>query len=676
MFILGPYKYYSIMTEKFQIVSDYSPAGDQPKAINEIVRTLDTGQRSQMLLGITGSGKTFTMANIIETTGRPTLIIAHNKTLAAQIYAEMKELFPNNAVEYFVSYYDYYQPEAYIARTDTYIEKDASINEQIDLLRHSATRSLLERRDVIVVSSVSCIYGLGSPDLYYKMTLKVDLGKSYARDWLLAQLVSLQYARNDLNFERGTFRVRGDNIDIFPAHYADKAWRLSFFGAELEEISEFDPLTGKKLAKLKSAVIYASSHYVTPKEVIDNSIPQIEEELQQRLTKLQAAGRLVEAQRLNQRTQYDMEMLLETGTCKGIENYSRFLTGGKPGEPPPTLFHYLPHDALLFVDESHVTVPQLRAMYNGDRARKEALVEYGFRLPSALDNRPLKFEEWQRFRPQTVFVSATPGPFELEETEGVVVEQIIRPTGLLDPECIIRPASNQVEDLIHEIRQTVAKGWRVLVTTLTKKMAEELNNYLQELEIKSNYLHSEVHTLERIEVIRDLRQGAIEVLVGINLLREGLDIPECALVAILDADKEGFLRSEVSLVQTIGRAARNSEGRVVLYADHITKSIEKAVGETARRRKLQEEHNKQHGIVPKTISRKIHALIELDKVEEIDKNHELTDSLRDHRKLKNHIEKLKKEMLKAAGNLEFEGAAKIRDKIQVLQEAALECGGK
>jgi excinuclease ABC subunit B len=659
--------------QKFQIVSNYKPAGDQPKAIEEIIKALGGGEQSQMLLGITGSGKTFTMANIIEKTQRPALIIAHNKTLAAQIYAEMKELFPGNAVEYFVSYYDYYQPEAYIARTDTYIEKDASINDQIDLLRHSATRSLFERRDVIVVSSVSCIYGLGSPDLYYKMTLALEVGKNYPREEILSGLIGLQYERNDVSFERGTFRVRGDNIDIFPVHYSDKAWKLSFFGKELEEISEFDPLTGKRLAKLNKAVIYANSHFVTPRSIINNAIPQIEQELQERLAVLKSLEKAVEAYRLNQRTQYDMEMLLETGTCKGIENYSRFLTGSLPGHPPPTLFHYLPKDSLLFVDESHVTVPQLRAMYNGDRARKEALVEHGFRLPSALDNRPLKFEEWEALRPQTIFVSATPGPFELGQTHGVIVEQIIRPTGLLDPECIIKPASNQVEDLVSEIRKTIAKGYRVLATTLTKKMAEDLNSYLQELGIKSNYLHSEVHTLERIEVIRDLREGNIEVLVGINLLREGLDIPECALVAILDADKEGFLRSEVSLIQTIGRAARNSEGRVILYADHMTKSIEKATSETMRRRLLQEEYNKIHNITPKTISRKIHALIELEKVEQLDKNHELSDSLKDKTKLKNNIEKLKKEMLKAASNLEFEEAAKIRDKIKILQEAALEC---
>ncbi|WP_341757205.1 MULTISPECIES: excinuclease ABC subunit UvrB [unclassified Candidatus Tisiphia] len=657
----------------FSIVSKYSPAGDQPRAINEIIKGLESGLPSQILFGITGSGKTFTMANIIERTGRPSLIMAHNKTLAAQIYSEMKAIFPNNAVEYFVSYYDYFQPEAYIARTDTYIEKDSSINEQIDLLRHSATRSLLERRDVIVVSSVSCIYGLGSPNLYYQMTITAKSGEVYAREKLLNDLVSLQYKRNDVGFERGTFRVKGDNIDIFPVHYNDKAWRLSFFDNKLEYISEFDPLTGEKLAKLDQAVIYAKSHFVTPKEVVQNAISQIEEELQRRLEFLNTHGKLVEAQRLNQRTQYDMEMMMETGSCKGIENYSRFLTGKANGQPPPTLFEYLPKDALLFVDESHVSVPQIRAMYNGDRARKEVLVEHGFRLPSALDNRPLKFEEWQDFRPQTVFVSATPGSFELEETAGVTVEQIIRPTGLLDPECIIKPATNQVEDLLNEIQSTINAGFRVLVTTLTKKMSEDLTNYLQELGYKVSYLHSNVHTLERIEIIRDLRQGIIDIIVGINLLREGLDIPECGLVAILDADKEGFLRSEVSLIQTIGRAARNSQGRVILYADRITNSIDKAVSETYRRRKIQEEYNRQHSIIPQTINNHIHALTKLEKLDDKLDNKKQAHILLDNPvKLKSHINKLKKEMYSKASNLEFEQAAKIRDQINVLEEAALE----
>ncbi|MFA1689000.1 excinuclease ABC subunit UvrB [Candidatus Rickettsia barbariae] len=656
----------------FSIISEYKPAGDQPKAIDEIIAGLSSKKRSQMLLGITGSGKTFTMANIIERTNRPTLIMAHNKTLAAQIYSEMKSLFPKNAVEYFVSYYDYYQPEAYIARTDTFIEKDSSINEQIDLMRHAATRSLLERRDVIVVSSVSCIYGLGSPDLYYQMMVNLEPGQSYPRDQLLNDLINLQYERNDIGFERGCFRVKGDNIDIFPSHYSDKAWRLSFFGNELEYIHEFDPLTGEKLAKLDKAMVFGNSHFVMPQETINNAISGIEEELQKRLEFLKSQDKPLETQRLNQRTQYDLEMLTETGSCKGVENYSCFFTGRNAGEPPPTLFEYLPEDALLFVDESHVSVPQIRAMYNGDRARKKVLVEHGFRLPSALDNRPLKFEEWDKFRPQTVFVSATPGPFELEETGGTVVELIIRPTGLLDPECIIKPATNQVEDLISEIQTTIAQGFRVLVTTLTQKMAEDLTAYLQELKYKTSYLHSNVHTLERIEILRDLRQGTIDVLVGINLLREGLDIPECGLVAILDADKEGFLRSEVSLIQTIGRAARNSAGRVILYADKMTKSIDKAVSETLRRRQIQQEYNEKHGITPKTINRAIHALAEFEKIDsKLDKKqaHTLFDN---PAKLKIHIDKLKKEMLKAASNLEFEQAVKLRDQLKTLEEAALE----
>ncbi len=603
------------MINKFSIVSKYSPAGDQPRAINEIVKGLKSGLQSQILFGITGSGKTFTMANIIEQTGRPSLIMVHNKTLAGQIYSEMKALFPNNAVEYFVSYYDYFQPEAYIAKTDTYIEKDSSINEQIDLLRHSATRSLLERRDVIVVSSVSCIYGLGSPNLYYQMTISLKSGATYTRDKLFHDLVNLQYERNDLAFERGTFRVKGDNIDIFPVHYNDKAWRLSFFGNQLEYIGEFDPLTGEKLATLDKAVIYAKSHFITPKKIVQNAILQISEELQQHLEFLKTRNKLVEAHRLNQRTQYDIEMMMETGSCKGIENYSRYLTGKANGQPPPTLFEYLPKDALLFVDESHVSIPQIKAMYNGNKARKTVLVEHGFRLPSSLDNRPLKFEEWQNFRPQTIFVSATPGFFEMQETAGIMVEQIIRPTGLLDPECIIKPVINQVEDLISEIQYTINKGFRVLVTTLTKKMSEDLTSYLQELGYKASYLHSNVHTLERMEIIRDLRQGTIDIIVGINLLREGLDIPECRLVAILDADKEGFLRSEVSLIQTIGRAARNSQGKVILYADHNTKSIDKAVSETYRRRKIQEEYNEKHGIIPQTINNHIRTLGELEKLD-------------------------------------------------------------
>jgi excinuclease ABC subunit B len=657
----------------FKIKSDYQPSGDQPKAIEKLLEGLRGGEKSQMLLGITGSGKTFTMANVIEKTGRPALIMAHNKTLAAQLYSEMKALFPENAVEYFVSYYDYYQPEAYIPRTDTYIEKDSSINEQIDLLRHSATRSLMERRDVIVVSSVSCIYGLGSPELYSQNTLKLESGKNYQRQEFLARLVDLQYERNDIAFDRGSFRALGENIDIFPSHYATRAWRLVFFGDELEYISEFDPLTGEKFRKLDSVVLYANTHFVTSEEVVKRAIEGISVELEERVKFLKDSDKALEAYRLNQRTQYDIEMLQATGSCKGIENYSRYLTGRPAGMHPPTLFEYLPKDALLFVDESHVMLPQLRAMYNGDRARKSSLVEYGFRLPSALDNRPLKFDEWMEYRPQTIFVSATPGPFELEETGGEVIELIIRPTGLLDPECIVRPAANQVEDLVGEIKEVVSKGFRVLVTTLTKKMAEDLSNYLQELGHQVAYLHSAIQTLERIEIIRSLRSGEIDIIVGVNLLREGLDIPECGLVAVLDADKEGFLRSETSLIQTIGRAARNSEGRVILYADNMTRSLEKALSETERRRNLQAEYNKQHGIVPKTITSKIHALVELQKLEEAtgDKADEVKHILANPEKLQKHIDRLRKEMREAAKNLEFEEAAKIRDKINILEESAL-----
>ncbi|MGI4776057.1 MAG: excinuclease ABC subunit UvrB, partial [Janthinobacterium lividum] len=555
--------------------------------------------------------------------------------------------------------------------TDTFIEKDSSINEQIDLLRHSATRSLLERKDVIVVSSVSCIYGLGSPDLYYKMTLAYKVGEYHSRDKILNELVNLQYERNDIAFERGTFRVKGDSIDIFPAHYADRAWRLSLFGNKVEDIYEFDPLTGKRIAKLNQAIIYANSHFVTPRETINSAIQHIEIELQERLKFLNENNKLLEAQRLNQRTQYDIEMLLETGACKGIENYSRYLSGKNSGEPPPTLFAYLPKNSLLFVDESHVTVPQIRGMYNGDRSRKENLIEHGFRLPSALDNRPLKFEEWQGFRPQTIFVSATPSIFELNETSGVIVEQVIRPTGLLDPECIIRPATNQVEDLLSEINYTLSKNLRILVTTLTKKMAEDLTSYLQELNYKVSYLHSEVLTLERIEIIRDLREGKIDIIVGINLLREGLDIPECGLVAILDADKEGFLRSEVSLIQTIGRAARNSEGRVILYADKMTKSIDKAINETFRRREIQTKYNTDNGITPKTIDRKIHALLELETIDKLGGEKQTHELLSNKVKLKSHIEKIKKEMRTAASNLEFEEAAKLRNQVQILEAAFL-----
>jgi excinuclease ABC subunit B len=659
----------------FKIAGHFKPAGDQPKAIEALEKGVLENKKDQVLLGITGSGKTFTMANLIMRLDRPTLIMAHNKTLAAQIYEEMKELFPENAVEYFVSYYDYYQPEAYIASSDTYIEKDSSINEQIDLLRHSATRSLLERRDVIVVSSVSCIYGLGSPELYQEMTMRIQKGKSYKRKELLNDLVKLQYERNDANFVRGTFRVKGENIDVFPAHYSEKAWRLSFFGDELEDIWEFDPLTGEKLAPLSQAVIYATSHHVTPQHIVDKAVIQIREELEERLNFLRSENRLIEEQRLRQRVDYDIEMMVSTGSCKGIENYSRYFTGRKAGMPPPTLFEYLPPDALLFIDESHVTVPQVRAMYNGDRARKSSLVEYGFRLPSALDNRPLTFDEWENFRPQTIFVSATPSEFEMQKTNREIVEQIIRPTGLLDPICIVKPALNQVEDLILEISQVIAAGFRILVTVLTKKMAENLTEYLLEKSFKVSYLHSEVHTLERIEVIRDLRRGDIDIIVGINLLREGLDIPECALVAILDADKEGFLRSEVSLIQTIGRAARNSNGRVILYADVMTKSINKALDVTRSRREVQEAYNKANDITPITIDRKIGAMVELEKIGSNFKDISPDALINDSKKLKSHITKLRKEMLAAANDLDFEKAADIRDKIKILNEAAIKFSG-
>lgn len=666
------------MSTSFKIRSDYEPSGDQPQAIEKLVAGLNKGEKSQMLLGITGSGKTFTMANIIRQMGRPSLIMAHNKTLAAQLYSEMKDLFPGNAVEYFVSYYDYYQPEAYIPRTDTFIEKDSSINEQIDLLRHSATRSLMERRDVIVVSSVSCIYGLGSPEIYYQMKLNIQVGEKYPRKDFLNRLIELQYERNDIAFERGSFRVNGENIDIFPSHYATRAWRLNFFGDELESINEFDPLTGEKFRSFKDVVLYASSHFVMPESIIKSAINGISKELEEHLVLLRSQDKLLEASRINQRTQYDIEMLQAMGSCKGIENYSRFLTGRAPGMPPPTLFEYLPEDAILFVDESHVTVPQIRAMYNGDKARKTSLVEYGFRLPSALDNRPLKFEEWLDYRPQTIFVSATPGPFELEQTNGEIIELIIRPTGLLDPVCIVRPATNQVEDLIGEIKKTIEQKFRVLVTTLTKKMSEDLSVYLAELGYKVSYLHSAVQTLDRIEIIKNLREGEIDIIVGVNLLREGLDIPECGLVAILDADKEGFLRSETSLIQTIGRAARNSEGRVLLYADKMTKSLEKALSETERRRQIQAEYNELNGITPKTVTTKIHALEELKKIKEVmpdadsnDKNMQ-KDIITDSVKLAKYIEELRKKMKLAAKDLEFEEAIKIRNQINILEKAALE----
>ncbi len=643
----------------FKIASKYSPAGDQPTAIAKLVEGIKTNKQNQVLLGITGSGKTFTMANVIESLSRPTLIMAHNKTLAAQLYSEMKEIFPENAVEYFVSYYDYYQPEAYIPSTDKYIEKDASINEQIDRMRHSATRSLLERRDTIVVSSVSCIYGIGSPELYYNMTFTVEIGERYDFSRLSKQLISLQYERNDIVLERGKFQIKGDIINIQPSHFDDKAWRLVFFDDELEEIIEYDVLTGGKTASLQKAVIYANSHYVTPKEVLDKAVVEIKAEMQARVEYFKEKNMLVEAQRVEQRTTYDIEMLSTTGSCKGIENYSRYLTGRGKGRPPPTLFEYFPEDALLFVDESHVMVPQVNAMYNGDKARKSVLIDFGFRLPSASDNRPLTFAEWEEFRPQTIFVSATPAEFEILQAKGDIVEQIVRPTGLLDPECTLRPASSQVDDLISEIKQVSAAGMRILVTVLTKKMAEDLSEYIHSLGYNTCYMHSDIKTLERIDIIRDLRIGKYDVLVGINLLREGINIPECGLVAILDADKEGFLRSKTSLVQTIGRAARNSKGRVVLYADTETNSIKYAMEETNRRRKKQKEYNERHNITPTTIEKSIDKSL-MENKEDLVMEDSFTVSEKD-------ISIITKEMNKAAEELDFEKAIMLREKIKKLK---------
>ncbi len=655
--------------KKFKIKSDFKPAGDQPEAIKKLVNGANKDQFNQVLLGVTGSGKTFTMAKVIEATNRPALILAPNKTLAAQLYGEMKTFFPENAVEYFVSYYDYYTPEAYVPRSDTYIEKEASINEQIDRMRHSATRSLLERDDVLIVASVSCIYGLGSVEAYSKMTLTLQKNYDYNREEIIKSLVALQYKRNDQNFYRGTFRARGEYLEIFPSHLEDRAWRLCLFGDKLEQVEEFDPLTGDKVRELSLVKVYANSHYITPKPTIEQAVINIKKELEVTLKKHRAENKLLEAQRLEERTKFDLEMIEATGSCAGIENYSRFLSGRKPGEPPPTLFEYFPDNTLIFVDECHVTVPQLNGMYKGDRSRKSTLAEYGFRLPSCMDNRPLKFEEWDLMRTQTVFVSATPGPWELEQTKGKFIDQVIRPTGLIDPPVEIRPAKNQVDDLMHECKRVIENNHRVLVTTLTKKMAEDLTEYLHENGIKVRYLHSDIDTLERIEIMRDLRMGVFDVLVGINLLREGLDIPECALVGILDADKEGFLRSETSLIQTIGRAARNVEGKVILYADKETKSIKNAIAETDRRRKIQLAYNKKHKIDAKSVKKEISDILESVYEKDYVK---ISEGSNVGGNLKKHLKALDKKMKESASNLEFEEAAKIRDEIRKLESTELE----
>jgi excinuclease ABC subunit B len=677
----------------FRLVSDYEPAGDQPQAIADLMAGLEGKEQDQVLLGVTGSGKTFTMAQVIARAQRPALILAHNKTLAAQLYGEFKQFFPENAVEYFVSYYDYYQPEAYVPRTDTYIEKESNINEQIDRMRHAATRAILERDDVIIVASVSCIYGIGSVETYTSMTFTVKAGEAFDAQELIRNLVKLHYKRNDAAFARGAFRVRGDTVELWPAHLEDRAWRFSFFGDDLESIDEFDPLTGRKTSVMPAVKVYANSHYVTPRLTLDQAVSQIKEELAQRLAQLRAEGKLLEAQRLEQRCTFDMEMMLATGSCAGIENYSRYLTGRLPGEPPPTMFEYIPDNALIFVDESHVSIPQIGAMYRGDFNRKKTLADYGFRLPSCLDNRPLKFEEWDAMRPQTICVSATPGPWELARTDGVFAEQVIRPTGLIDPPVEVRPVQahghSQVDDVIAEVREAAKLNLRSLVTVLTKRMAEDLTEYMHEQGVRVRYMHSDIDTVERIEIIRDLRLGAFDVLVGINLLREGLDIPECGLVAILDADKEGFLRSETSLVQTIGRAARNIDGKVILYADKITGSMQRAMAETSRRREKQEKYNVEHGITPQSV--KSHIKDILDTVYEKDS---LTIDPRDPlsfkrgagmkgrgvsedstpfigHNIKVYIASLEREMKEAAGNLEFETAARLRDEIKRLQETEL-----
>jgi len=658
---------------RFVMKTDFEPAGDQPTAIVELAEGVKAGERDQVLLGATGTGKTFTMAKVIEETQRPAIILAPNKTLAAQLYGEFKGFFPENSVEYFVSYYDYYQPEAYVARTDTYIEKESQINEQIDRMRHSATRALLERDDVIIVASVSCIYGIGSVETYSAMTQDMEVGKLYEQRKFLSELVAQQYRRADAAFQRGAFRVKGDTVDVWPAHLEDRAWKFSFFGEELEGITEFDPLTGQKTDSFEKIRIYANSHYVTPRPTLQQAIKGIRVELAQRLKQLQDEGKLLEAQRLEQRTNFDLEMLEATGSCAGIENYSRYLTGRAPGEPPPTLFEFIPDHAIVFADESHVSVPQIGGMYKGDFRRKFTLAEHGFRLPSCMDNRPLKFEEWDAMRPQSVFVSATPAAWELEQTGGVFTEQVIRPTGLLDPQVEIRPVEMQVDDLLDEVRKVAARGFRTLVTTLTKRMAEDLTEYMHEQGIRVRYMHSDIDTIERIEILRDLRLGAFDVLVGINLLREGLDIPECGLVAILDADKEGFLRSETSLIQTIGRAARNAEGRVIMYADRVTGSMERALAETNRRRDKQIAYNEAHGITPQTIKKNVEDILAGLYKGDVDMNRVTArvDRPMHGANLEAHLDGLRTAMRKAAENLEFEEAARIRDEPKRLEAVDL-----
>jgi excinuclease ABC subunit B len=671
---------YNEKLSQFEIISDFNPAGDQPQAIKKLCEGLNDGLMDQVLLGVTGSGKTFTIAQVINNSKRPAIIMAPNKTLAAQLYGEMKSFFPNNAVEYFVSYYDYYQPEAYVPRTDTFIEKDSSINEQIDRMRHSATQALFERNDCIIVASVSSIYGLGSKEDYQSMTLDIKKGQTLDRQCLITQLVELQYSRNDIAFERGSFRVRGDTVELFPSHMEDSAWRFSLFGDELDQITEFDALTGKKIAKLNSVRIYANSHYITPGPTLQQAIEKIKAELKLRLEYFHKNGQLLEAQRLEQRTLFDLEMMAAQGFCSGIENYSRYLTGRAAGEPPPTLIEYLPDNAIMFIDESHVMIPQLRAMYKGDQKRKSVLSDYGFRLPSALDNRPLKFEEWDRFRPQTVYVSATPGPWELEQTDGGYIEQVVRPTGLVDPDVEIRPTKNQIDDLMHEAKDVVSQGGRLLVTTLTKKMAEALTEYLLENGLKVTYMHSDVDTLERIEIIRDLRLGTYDILVGINLLREGLDIPECMRVMILDADKEGYLRSKTSLIQTIGRAARNIEAKAILYADQITNSIQAAIDETNRRRDKQLEYNKANNITPESVKKNIGNVLSsvyersdhLNVTKHKNLSSEEEEAIHSKEKFSKLIKSLEDNMLSAAENLEFEEAAKYRDQIKKLKDIELD----